>query len=874
CDIFPGTSCGDPRFTGGDGNTFYFHGKKNHNFCILSDADLHINAHFIGNHNPDLKRDFTWVQALGVSFGDHRLYIGARRAIEWDEDEDHIQVTFDAEPVDIDTVKNARWASSKALPGLSVTRMDAVNTVLVELDGVFSISANAVPITDRDNRIHEYGKKQGDSLVHLDLGFQFHNLTKDVDGVLGQTYRHDYVSKVDISAKMPIMGGAPKYLSSGLFSADCAVSRSMMARGAGMAQQLCLAVAVAVAMGLALSCGVASAAVPPPADQQPSRGRPLTSRKSKFETLTIRKAFGHRRDYQVSCKDDKDNPGGCYVGCPQRCPNQCLVFCSYCLSFCECDIFPGTSCGDPRFTGGDGNTFYFHGNKDRNFCIVSDADLHINAHFIGNHNPDLKRDFTWVQALGVIFGDHRLYVGARKAVEWDEDEDHIQITFDGEPVDVDATKNARWESEALPGLSVRRMKDVNTVTLELDGVFSISANAVPVTQEDDRIHKYGKTGSDSLVHLDLGFQFHNLSKDVDGVLGQTYRPNYVTKLDIKAKMPIMGGAPKYLSSGLFSTDCAVSMFHHRSGGRGGAGDPVTQRLMLATPQSTSTQLKCTNTKTNKTTCTANCNKRCPHKCLIQCPSCKTFCLCDFYPGVSCGDPRFTGADGNNFYFHGKKDKDFCIVSDADLHINAHFIGKRNPAMSRDFTWIQALGIRFAHHHLYVGAVKTVKWDAAADHLSISFDDEDVALPNFIGSRWAPPTALGLSVTRTARVNTVVVELRGVFRIMANVVPITAEDSRIHNYGVTDDDSLAHLDLGFKFYDLTDDVHGVLGQTYRPDYVNKLNVTSNMPVMGGAPDYLSSDLFSTDCAVARFGRRQAATIVGGPAIAMVTDDDME
>jgi hypothetical protein len=61
-------------------------------------------------------------------------------------------------------------------------------------------------------------------------------------------------------------------------------------------------------------------------------------------------------------------------------------------------------------------------------------------------------------------------------------------------------------------------------------------------------------------------------------------------------------------------------------------------------------------------------------------------VCDFYPGVSCGDPRFTGGDGNNFYFHGK-DQDFCIVSDANLHI---VFCNRNPAVSRDFTWIQAL----------------------------------------------------------------------------------------------------------------------------------------------------------------------------------------
>jgi hypothetical protein len=227
-----------------------------------------------------------------------------------------------------------------------------------------------------------------------------------------------------------------------------------------------------------------------------------------------------------------------------------------------CDLFPGTSCGDPRFTGGDGNTFYFHGKRERDFCIVSDANLHINAHFIGTHNPDMKRDFTWVQALGVTFGDgHRLYIGARKAVEWDEEEDYVQIALDGKPVEVDAAKNARWVSKSVSRLSVTRIDTVNTVLVELEGVFSISANAVPITDEDSRVHSYGKTGKDSLVHLDLGFKFHALTKSIDGVLGQTYRSNYVNKVNVTAKMPIMGGAPKYLSTGLFSTDCNVSQYH-------------------------------------------------------------------------------------------------------------------------------------------------------------------------------------------------------------------------------------------------------------------------------------------------------------------------
>ncbi|KAM0880831.1 hypothetical protein ACQ4PT_033306 [Festuca glaucescens] len=261
-------------------------------------------------------------------------------------------------------------------------------------------------------------------------------------------------------------------------------------------------------------------------------------------------------------------------------------------------------------------------------------------------------------------------------------------------------------------------------------------------------------------------------------------------------------------------------------------------------------------------CTARCTDRCPTKCLVLCPGCMTFCLCDFYPGVACGDPRFTGGDGNNFYFHGKKDQEFCIVSDSDLHINAHFIGNHNPISGRDFTWIQAIGVFFAGHHRFsLGAVHSAKWNPDVDHLDIAFDDERVVLPRAVGARWSPAAAPALSVTRTSPANDVVVELRGVFRLVASAVPITAQESSVHNYGVTADDCLAHLDLGFKFQALSDDVHGVLGQTYRSDYVSKLNVAAKMPVMGGAEDYVSSGLFATDCAVARFGRS---------GIAMVTD----
>ena len=236
-------------------------------------------------------------------------------------------------------------------------------------------------------------------------------------------------------------------------------------------------------------------------------------------------------------------------------------------------------------------------------------------------------------------------------------------------------------------------------------------------------------------------------------------------------------------------------------------------------------------------------------------------MCDFYPGVSCGDPRFTGGDGNNFYFHGKRDQDFCILSDANLHINAHFIGKRGgDGMTRDFTWIQAIAVLFDGHRLYVGARKTATWDDDVDRLKLALDGEPVSLPQEADAAWTSSAVPALSITRTKAANGVLVALDGRFKIRANAVPITEEESEVHRYGVTSDDCLAHLDLAFKFDALTGDVHGVVGQTYRSDYVNQLSVSSKMPVMGGAPKYVVSDIFATDCAVARFGRAGGISMV--------------
>lgn len=160
---------------------------------------------------------------------------------------------------------------------------------------------------------------------------------------------------------------------------------------------------------------------------------------------------------------------------------------------------PGAVCQDPRFIGGDGITFYFHGKKDRDFCLVSDSNLHINAHFIGRRNQNMKRDFTWVQSIGILFSKHKLLIGAQKTAAWDDSVDRLALAFDGEPIALPESEAARWLSSSSPSVLIIRLAGTNSVMVEVEGSLRITAKVVPITEEDSRIHNYGIVNSDPFI---------------------------------------------------------------------------------------------------------------------------------------------------------------------------------------------------------------------------------------------------------------------------------------------------------------------------------------------------------------------------------------
>ncbi|XP_058219784.1 uncharacterized protein LOC131330271 [Rhododendron vialii] len=225
-------------------------------------------------------------------------------------------------------------------------------------------------------------------------------------------------------------------------------------------------------------------------------------------------------------------------------------------------------------------------------------------------------------------------------------------------------------------------------------------------------------------------------------------------------------------------------------------------------------------------------------CRTRKPNCNT-------PGAACLDPRFIGADGTVFYFHGKSNEHFSLVSDLNIQINARFIGLRPAGRPRDYTWIQALGILFGSHSFSVEAIKAATWEDEIDHLKFSYNGKELVIPETYPSL-SLSAQNDLKVQRTSRKNSVLVTLSEVAEISVNVVPVTKEDDRIHNYQIPSDDCFAHLEVQFKFYELSTKVEGVLGRTYQPDFKNPAKPGVAMPVVGGENKYRTTSLLSADC----------------------------
>lgn len=118
----------------------------------------------------------------------------------------------------------------------------------------------------------------------------------------------------------------------------------------------------------------------------------------------------------------------------------------------------------------------------------------------------------------------------------------------------------------------------------------------------------------------------------------------------------------------------------------------------------------------------------------------------------------------------------------------------------------------------------------------------------------------IKIERLTQKNSVIVTIKDKAEIMVNVVPVTKEDDRIHNYNLPVDDCFAHLEVQFKFINLSPKVDGILGRTYRPDFKNPAKPGVAMPVVGGEDSFRTSSLLSQDCKTCLFSEDPAVASV--------------
>ncbi|KAJ0989060.1 hypothetical protein J5N97_007416 [Dioscorea zingiberensis] len=89
--------------------------------------------------------------------------------------------------------------------------------------------------------------------------------------------------------------------------------------------------------------------------------------------------------------------------------------------------------------------FYFHGMKGTDFALVSDANLQINGHLIATRPQGRARDFTWVQALAVLFDSNTtLLIAPNHVALRDDHVDALSLRWNGRDIPIPTGGYAEW----------------------------------------------------------------------------------------------------------------------------------------------------------------------------------------------------------------------------------------------------------------------------------------------------------------------------------------------------------------------------------------------------------------------------------------------
>lgn len=197
----------------------------------------------------------------------------------------------------------------------------------------------------------------------------------------------------------------------------------------------------------------------------------------------------------------------------------------------------------------------FQGRHDEHFSLVSDVNFQINARYVGQRPAGRSRDYSRIQALGVLFDQNTFTLEATQAANWDDAVKHLKFTYNEYEIIVPEGHLSRWESSDSE-MIVERLSDANNILITVSDFAEVSVSVFPITKEDDMMHNYQIPEKDCSAHLEVNFKFYGLSSNVEGVLGRSYQPELRNPAKPGMAMPVVGGEEKYRTASLLSPKCS------------------------------------------------------------------------------------------------------------------------------------------------------------------------------------------------------------------------------------------------------------------------------------------------------------------------------
>ncbi|GJP41250.1 hypothetical protein CLOM_g916 [Closterium sp. NIES-68] len=271
-------------------------------------------------------------------------------------------------------------------------------------------------------------------------------------------------------------------------------------------------------------------------------------------------------------------------------------------------------------------------------------------------------------------------------------------------------------------------------------------------------------------------------------------------------------------------------------------------------------------------------------------------------GHPCGegenDPHFRGAHGTRFEFNGLPEQSFCLLTDRNLHVNMRMRGyydtrttgasilKNGKAVRTwirelGFLWTDAAGKKHSFRLLARDGKKTARGKGFLKE--IEYDGHVLPLLK-LGEKYSLKGGLTFAFEAYEKAG------RGFFDVDAyhlkieGLIEMGIKLRVAHPLLQTKDDAEAHLNVHFEHIYRTDDIHGIMGQTYRDgrekralDY-NTLSQVIGRPIAADGPsgagfldgnvkDYRTSGVLSPDCLYTAYDGHDMPTIASYKGIQM-------